>query len=329
MVDLCSILQRGRIPSVVLLTWLIGGAGFSAEPNDTGIKATRSAIAYLARHVSAWPVDNQCFSCHNNGDAARVLYVASRHHYRVPDDALRATTAWLNDPSAWHAGTKDAEFKDKQLAAVQFAAALAAAVEAGASTRNEPLMVAAQQITDFQNTNGGWSVEGSRLGGSPIAYSDLLATAISRDILVRADGRRFAEQISAADQRLRTARAHAMSDLAGIVIGLSKSTDAAANRQRRRCLQQITNAQDRSGGWGPFEDYRPETFDTAIVLLALSLQPNRKDVADMITRGRHALIDTQLGDGSWLETTRPAGADSYAHRISTTAWATLALIATR
>jgi hypothetical protein len=49
----------------------------------------------------------------------------------------------------------------------------------------------------------------------------------------------------------------------------------------------------------------------------------------MIDRGRAYLLESQLADGSWPETTRPAGAESYAHRVSTTAWATMALLATR
>jgi hypothetical protein len=41
------------------------------------------------------------------------------------------------------------------------------------------------------------------------------------------------------------------------------------------------------------------------------------------------LMRRQLADGSWPETTRPAGQASYAQRISTTAWALLALIEAR
>jgi hypothetical protein len=40
------------------------------------------------------------------------------------------------------------------------------------------------------------------------------------------------------------------------------------------------------------------------------------------------MIRQQLADGSWPETTRPAGQSSYAQRISTTAWALLALFET-
>lgn len=54
-----------------------------------------------------------------------------------------------------------------------------------------------------------------------------------------------------------------------------------------------------------------------------------RDVPEMIQRGRTFLITTQQSDGSWSATTRPSGGQSYAQQMSTTGWATLALLATR
>ena len=48
-----------------------------------------------------------------------------------------------------------------------------------------------------------------------------------------------------------------------------------------------------------------------------------------IARGRSFLLAQQQPGGGWPETTRPPGAQSYAQHISTSAWATLALILTR
>ena len=48
----------------------------------------------------------------------------------------------------------------------------------------------------------------------------------------------------------------------------------------------------------------------------------------MIRRGRSFLVAEQLDSGGWTETTRPTGNQSYAQHLSTTAWATLALLAT-
>ena len=62
---------------------------------------TNSAVDYLVTEVPRWERENHCFSCHNNGDGARVLYAASRLGYAVPDSALAATTKWLLNPAKW------------------------------------------------------------------------------------------------------------------------------------------------------------------------------------------------------------------------------------
>lgn len=46
-----------------------------AWPQDPAI---RRALDYLSREVPAWKKKNGCFSCHNNGDAARALMAAGR-----------------------------------------------------------------------------------------------------------------------------------------------------------------------------------------------------------------------------------------------------------
>jgi squalene cyclase len=99
----------------------------------------------------------------------------------------------------------------------------------------------------------------------------------------------------------------------------------------------LRRGQATDGGWGPHTNSPPEPFDTAVAVLALTsiddalARPSYGGAArgTAIAHGRQFLIQRQLPDGSWPETTRPAGQESYAQRISTTAWATLALIATR
>jgi hypothetical protein len=66
-----------------------------------------------------------------------------------------------------------------------------------------------------------------------------------------------------------------------------------------------------------------------MVLIALAQSRETEGAAKMIERGRAFLISTQNADGSWLATTRPRGGESYAQQMSTTAWATLALLHTR
>ena len=41
-----------------------------------GAEPERRAVAYLARETPRWYAGNHCFSCHNNGDGARALFLA-------------------------------------------------------------------------------------------------------------------------------------------------------------------------------------------------------------------------------------------------------------
>ena len=112
---------------------------------------------------------------------------------------------------------------------------------------------------------------------------------------------------------------------------------ARQRRSRRRpapfgtnaSLELLRRGQSDDGGWGPRASSPPEPFDTALALLALAKCDQSPDIRGMIARGRAFLIAQQQEDGSWIETTRPPGNVSYAQRISTTGWATLALLATR
>jgi hypothetical protein len=100
---------------------------------------------------------------------------------------------------------------------------------------------------------------------------------------------------------------------------------AAAVLSRRGDGGFLENAQNSDGGWGPWKHSPSEAFDTAIAMIALksaSLAPER------LRHGRDFLLRSQLPTGGWPETTRPAGGQSYAQHISTTAWATIALLRT-
>src|SRR5882757_1644363 len=95
------------------------------------LSAEERALAYLAREVPRWSKENKCFSCHNNGDAARTLYLAIRLKRKVPEKALLDTTAWLAKPDGWEKNAGDQKFSNKQLDRLQFGAALLEAMEAG------------------------------------------------------------------------------------------------------------------------------------------------------------------------------------------------------
>jgi hypothetical protein len=200
------------------------------------------------------------------------------------------------------------------------------AIDAGIVQDEAPLAKAAAMLAEFQAEDGAWHVDQTGLGGSPVTWGEALATAMSRRVLVAADRERFERQIAEADRWLRSNQSKRIVDAAGVILGLEGAEDAAATEQRARCVQLLLEAQGDSGGWGLFADRQPEAFDTAIAVIALASLVDQRDTAEAIRRGREFLIATQANEGSWEETTRPSGWESYAHRISTTAWATMALL---
>ncbi|MBM3819583.1 MAG: hypothetical protein FJW14_11315 [Acidimicrobiia bacterium] len=136
---------------------------------------------------------------------------------------------------------------------------------------------------------------------------------------------------------LRTAPVGSVLDASSILIGLERDADPTAIRQRGRALDTLARGQAPDGGWGPYVTSPSEPFDTALAVLGLVAVRNVADLdtapytqAELdqaIRKARDYLIPSRLEDGSSPETTRPAGGESYAQRISTTAWALQALLA--
>ena len=278
----------------------------------------RRAVAFLSREVPAWSKDNQCYSCHNNGDGARALYEAAKLGWDVPSLALADTSAWLANPAAWDKNKGDPGFSDKRLANLQFAASLAAAVRAGQVTSRLALQTAARRLAADQGTNGAWEIDPQSVAGSPATYGSVLATYMAVRVLNEAgsegDATRKAEQWLATRNPANV---------------LETATLLLASPGRRDYISKLREAQTGDGGWGPFPDAPPEIFDTAIALLALARLGDTDGLASLIQQGRSFLIANQNADGSWPATTRPRGGESYAQQFSTTAWATLALLHTR
>jgi hypothetical protein len=305
-------------------------AGLSAQtsPEDR-------AVQYLTREVPRWRQEHPCYSCHNNGDAARAL-IAARTKDHALGTALDDTLVWLRSPSRWDANATGGGFDDKPLARIQFAGALASASHARL-TPPESMRAAAQLVAADQAIDGSWRLDSSESVGSPATYGTALATWAGRRVLVTAQATDLLPAIARADRWLRRFDPKNIPDSAAVVLGLERATDADAVAQRTRALDVLRRGQSTAGGWGPYTNSPPEPFDTAVAVLALTsiddalARPSYGGAArgTAIALGRRFLIQRQLPDGSWPETTRPAGQESYAQRISTTAWATLALIETR
>jgi hypothetical protein len=293
------------------------GAGASAEAR---------AVAYLSAEVPRWRREHPCYSCHNNGDATRALIEAGRRGFDV-GPAIDDTLAWLSRPGEWDANATTGGFDDKVLAHVQFASALTAAGDrlAGAA---DAARAAAQLLARDQAADGSWRLDASESVGSPVTYGRTLATAAAIRSLEAAAVPELAGSIARGRAWLRAQETQNVLDSSAVILGLAGDAGAGAAARRARARALLAGAQAPDGGWGLYTTSASEPFDTALAMLALLSLPGDADAQAAIARGRAFLIDGQLADGSWPETTRPAGQESYAQRISTTAWATLALLLT-
>ena len=293
-----------------------------------GSPAETRAVAFLAREVPAWHAANRCHSCHNNGDAARALYTAHGLGYELPPEALADTTRWLRRPAGWDDNRGDPRFSDKKLARIQFAAALAEAFDAGLIDYRQPLIEAAESLVSDQHSDGSWQVDAEASVGSPVTYGVFLATYLARNTIERAGTARFAAALARADRWFLEARASTVPDAAAAVLALEDRDSAPARERRSATIALLVAAQASDGGWGPYPRSPAEVFDTALALLALRTVGDAS-AAEAIARGRAFLIRAQLDSGGWPETTRPSGARSYAQHISTSGWATLALLSSQ
>jgi hypothetical protein len=318
------------VASCLILACLSRAGHVSGNQNDAAATASESkAVEFLTREVPAWSKNNGCFSCHNNGDAARALYLASQKGYRIPTETLSDTTGWLIHPSRWIHNKGAPGPSDQRLANLQFALALLTAVETGYVADRKPLRAASQKVAADQDSSGAWLIDSGTAVGSPATYGSVLATAMACRVLRAAGLAEHRQSVERAQQWLLRVPVNSIDVAAAWLLSAGNIPGRSATNRSQECLTLIGQAQTREGGWGPYPDSPPEVFDTAIVLLALAGTEKHGPSTGQIQRGRSFLAAQQNPDGSWPATTRPPGGESYAQTLSTTGWATIALLATR
>ena len=288
------------------------------------------AVDYLATEVPRWVKENACYSCHNNGDAVRALMTARHRALEVTEEPFADTLRFLASPDSWDANNKgDPVFSDKQLARIQFASALVTASELGFVRDRSAVERAAHLVGEDQHADGSWHVGPQDSVGSPATYGRFLSTRMALRTLRYGDKGDFGGRIERAEAWLRRAPARSVLDAAAVLLALGQAQDPDAMAQKELCLNLIRRAQGEDSGWGPYVNSPAEVFDTAVVLLAIAGLEETPELSERIARGRSVLLAMQEPGGGWPETTRPSGSESYALHISTTGWATLALLATR
>lgn len=302
----------------------------AAQPNAT---PETKAVAYLTKQVAGWTGKQGCASCHHNGEAARALFMAAHRGHDV-GDALADTRGFLQSPAAWAANKSHGD--DEGLMRLQFAAALAASGEKDLNPA-PALVEAAKVILADQLQDGSWAPDASDPPNSPLTWGTVVATWMARSTLIGSGREPDDFAVAQTDRFLRTVEATTVPDAAGVVLGLGVTSDVMADKQRAKYLNLLRFAQRESGGWGGLPNAESATvFDTALALLALQqLESDPRlarstyrveELKEAIGKGRAYLAAQQKPDGSWPETMRGGTNASEAQRVSTTAWALMALL---
>ena len=246
------------------------------------------------------------------------------------------TVKWLLQPAGWSHNKGDPGFSDQRLADIQFAASLVSWSSTGMtprSTARAALQTAALRIAAAQDADGSWQIELQNAVGTPATHGTSVATYLAWHTLQAA-------AVTDPGRKLEPARLKAAAWLGGVrpvnvpaasVVLLFNvvKEDEVRHTRANEALEFLRRAQTSDGGWGPYVDSPAEVYDTALALIALSKAGQRAAVGPLISRGRSYLRSSQQPDGSWAATTRPSGGRSYAQQMSTTGWATQALLATK
>ncbi len=270
-----------------------------------------------------------------NGDAARALLEAGARGYDT-GTSLDETLNFLKKPATWDHDGAPGGFDDKRLARIQFAGALAVAERHGKAASTD-LAEAAKLLVADQAADGSWPLDHSQSPGSPATYGTIAATWSARTSLIASGMLPDNFTIVQADRWLRGLTVERVYDASALLLALDLAGDAMADGLRRTALSIVRTGQAANGGWGPDATAPPQVFDTALAVLALSalnVEPRiarstyrPEELLEAIAKGKAFIESQQRSDGSWPETTRPAGQESYAQRISTSGWALLALLA--
>ena len=247
-----------------------------------------------------------------------------------PQAALAETTRWLIRPADWDHNGGDGPFSDKRLARVVFTTTLDTAVATGWVQDRSVLVRAAERLALDQAADGSWPLDGEDATGSPATYGRPLATLLARQALFSADAGRFRTAIDRADGWLSSQEVLTITDASVCLLaGATSSNRRPAPSGTSGASSSCAGARATTAAGGLASARLPSRSIRRWPCWRLAKCDQSPDVRGMIARGQGFLIAQQQEDGSWIETTRPSGNVSYAQRISTTGWATLALLATR
>ncbi len=154
--------------------------------------AMRRAFNYLLDESSNWSGENNCFSCHNNGDAVRALLAYQQEPHTFAGSSWRKLLKWFDQPGEWLKSPSDEFGESPILTFIQFGTARLAAQSGGLMAKNRVIESAIQEeLLKSQSPEGYWKVEPEGHIGSPGTYGNALASFQAISILGTKQGKKF------------------------------------------------------------------------------------------------------------------------------------------
>lgn len=292
-------------------------------------EAAKNATEYLEKEVLLWQPENACFSCHNNGDATRVLLEISENTRQFEDSRWNGSIEWLDSPETWKKASSTEVELSPALAIIQFGNTMLAAQQNGLLPASDTrFRSAAILIIESQHTDGYWAIEPPGHLGSPGTYGNPLGTAMALKILSNSHLSKAKTTIQKSMEWITQMNPRSTIDLAAGIQILKNSETSERQALVAHWRRALIQRQNDNGSWGHYASRFGEAFDTAVALLTLApFLSSHADYRRPLALGRLFLTNTQEPSGGWIETTRPSGGTSYAQHISTSAWALSALTA--
>ncbi len=223
----------------------------TGDPKDQRLhKAIEASVGFLAVETPKWRREHKCFSCHNNGDAARALLKAKQLGFAVPDASLADTIDWLANPKRWEEkpkarggdGGSESGSKDLSLARLQFSLALELAIKTETIADRSVLDSAALKLALDQTADGSWKISDNGVVAAPATYGPVLSTLLASRVLASAGANEHAEAVAKARAWLDSRKIQNVQDAAVVVWSLA--VEEAGNGQKATKNPRFSQALD-------------------------------------------------------------------------------------
>jgi hypothetical protein len=280
----------------LLLLTALGSTPLTADKYE---EAAKSATKYLEKEVLSWQPENACYSCHNNGDATRVILEVSESAKPFQDSRWHDYFVWLDGPTRWEKASSTEVDLSPALAIIQFGNAMLAAQQRGLLPVSDIRHRRAAKLTiNSQHHDGYWEIEPSGNLGSPGTYGNPLGTAMALRILKNSHASEAGTAIRKSMDWIAQMNPRSTCDLAAGIQILTNSDTAEHINLGAQWRQVLIHQQNEDGSWGPYASRFGEAFDTALALLALTpFLSSHSDYRRPLDNGRSFLVTTQEPTG--------------------------------